>query len=113
MELEKKYTIQNECRTLAQVHIVLGMPLDQRYYEQRLKHKKTKGNVTVYRHLDGSYKSKKECLDELRELFNEAIKTYHPDVNPASERYYYDEESKKIIAAYNRGKEIIERRYSI
>ena len=100
-------------RTLAQVFKALGAPHGDNHKEKKRKEKSFTGGLTVLRHLDGSYKNKRELITELKDLFKVAITIYHPDKNNYEMKRYYDEESKEILGAYNRGLEIIKRKFTL
>ena len=95
-----------EYPSLKAVHTALGEVHDSAYYEQRRKEKTFTGNYTEWRHSDGSYKTKQELLFELKELRNKAMKIVHPD-----KKLHFDEEAKVVNLAYNRGVELIERKF--
>ena len=98
-------------KSIEQVYIALGEVHDWAYHERRRNEKRFRGKYTVWMRPDGSYKSKEEMSEELKMLYRAAIRKAHPDSNPSSEQAYYTAETKPLIVANDRGKEIIERHF--
>ena len=95
---------------LESVFGALGYVFNNHYRDLRYKAKKTRDNMTINKHPDGSYKTKDELRAELIELRNKRAAMVHPDVNPDSDITYYNAEMTKVNSAYQRGLEIIANR---
>ena len=94
----------SKLKSLRAVFTVLGVPDTNRDRERRARKKTFRGDKTIYRRYDGTYKSKTEIMDELEGHFRRAIKLVHPDINP--HRYdakYYNLQTKILNEAYERG----------
>lgn len=98
-------------RNLRGIHIALGAPNDWAFHEKIRQQKQYSEKWSVWRNLDGSYRSKASMSLELRHLYTKKVKEFHPDLNPYSESVYYIEETRKYRAIYERGLDIISRHF--
>jgi hypothetical protein len=65
------------------------------------------GQASLYNKANGDFKGKRELLYDLKEFYMKTMKEIHPDINPYTERLYFDNESKEVNAAYQQGIRLI------
>jgi len=102
---KSKYNSINKC------FLVCGAPHAYCYVNIALYKKKGGRHSyeldTIYKHSDGERKTRAEMLADLKRFYDATIRKIHPDINPYTERLYFDNESKEVNAAYQQGVKIL------
>lgn len=109
-----RHSRKSKYRSLNQCFEALGAPHEYCYVNIKKPKKVPKGHYglrTIYRREDGSNKYPYEIEADLKKYYKAAIREYHPDANPYTERLYYDEASKEINAAAQQAQRILQYRF--